>query len=279
MTTTHLPLGTERHQQVLDAIRDFYREDERVVQILLFGSLSRGNWDAYSDIDLDIILTDETAINAQDELRQLCAGIQSEHGFEALIIADVEEGDVVLSNLVEFSIRYHILSDTKPAILDSMRSIAGALSLDTIRASANDAHNAKRQEMTDSVNAYIRYTLGLHHAIMRQRVWMSMEILHRMRGLLMGMYAARHNAVRTIHLFDSQADSQLQQLLFNLSPQADLKSMEDAFITTISLLETHLDAFCDGAYQLSPTQIIFLDQLKQLPLYKKTGNITRSVDQ
>ena len=261
-----IAIGTKHHQQILETIRHFYSADERVRQILLFGSLSRGNWDQYSDIDLDIILTDQTDINAQDELNQLCAEIKNRHGLDALIIANLEEGDVVLSNLVEFSIRYHILSDTKPAILETMRSIFGSLSLDDIRASANEAHVPKQKEPADIVNQYIRYTLGLHHAIMRQRVWMSMELLHRMRGLLMQLYAITYHAVRPIHVFDLQADAELQKLLRGLSVQADLNLIETTFDFAISILENHLDAFCDGAYQLSSTQIKFIEQLKQLDM-------------
>ena len=148
MTTRENKLmGTEEHQLVLEAIKNFYKEDDRVRQIILFGSLSRGNWDQYSDLDLDIIVADNITIDARVELDALCAGIQNQLGVDALIIADVEEGDVVLSNLAEFSIRYHVLSDTKPAILDTMYSVAGLLSYDEIRASADDAHYNEPQKL------------------------------------------------------------------------------------------------------------------------------------
>lgn len=264
MNTSKNFSGTFRHQQLLETITDFYEEDERVLAVLLFGSLSRGNWDQYSDIDLDIVMSDNILIDARVELKKLCAEIKQKHRLEALIIADVEEGDVVLGNLVEFSVRYHILSDTKPAILDTMRSLSGSLSLDEIRAAANHKYNSEPRDLVDIVNECIRYALALHHAIMRQRLWMSVEMLHRIRALLMLIYASSHDAIRPIHFFDSHANPDLQELLSGLSPQVNLKSVEDAFRTTLFLLENHLDYFSDGTYQLTTSQQHILNKLKHL---------------
>jgi predicted nucleotidyltransferase len=258
--------GTPRHQEMLQTITDFYEEDERVLAVLLFGSLGRGNWDQYSDLDLDIVMTDNNLIDACTELHKLCKAIKQKHGFEAIIIADVEEGDVVLSNLVEFSIRYHVLSDTKPAILDTMHSLSGSLSLDEIRAFANDAYKEEPKGLVEIVNEYLRYALGLHTAIKRDRLWMALEMLHRMRASLMSMVAVRHDAIRSIHFFDAEADSTLQALLFSLTPQADLKSVEKAFKTAIRLLEDHLVDFCGKNFSLTMSQQYILDELKQLQI-------------
>ena len=62
--------GTRRHQQLLQAILDFYADDKRILAILLFGSLGRGNWDTYSDLDLDIVMHDNVKINATQELKK-----------------------------------------------------------------------------------------------------------------------------------------------------------------------------------------------------------------
>jgi predicted nucleotidyltransferase len=262
-TSKNLP-GSSRHQQMLQTIIDFYEADERVLAVLLFGSLSRGHWDQYSDLDLDVVMADNSLIDARVELKKLCTEIEQKHGFDALIIADIEEGDVVLGNLMEFSIRYHILSDTKPAILDTMRSLSGSLSLDEIRAAANYDYNAEPKELDEQINSYLRFTLELHNAIRRQRLWMAVEMLHRIRALLMSIYATSHNAMRPIHFFDSHSNSELHELLSSLSPQANPDSVEAAFQTAISLLDNHLDYFTNGSYQLTTSQKHILYKLKQL---------------
>jgi predicted nucleotidyltransferase len=261
--------GTLRHQEILQTITDFYDGDARVQAVLLFGSLSRGNWDQYSDLDLDVIMADNVLMDARVELQQLCAAIKQKHGFEAIIIADAEEGDVVLGNLVEFSIRYHVLGDTKPAILDTMCSLSGSLSLDEIRAAANYAYASEPKELVESVNEYLRYALGLHNAIRRQRLWMAFEMLHRLRSSLMMMVAFRYKAMRAIHFFDAQASPELQALLASLSPQANLISFEDSFRNAIFLLENHLDDFCGEGYSLIPGQQKILHELKQLQIDKE----------
>lgn len=260
--------GNFHHQEMLQTIKDYYEDDERVLAILLFGSLSRGNWDQYSDMDLDMVMSDNISIDARVELEKLCAAIKQKHGFDALIIADVEEGDVVLENLAQLSVRYHILSDTKPAILNTMSSLSGSLSLDEIRAAASHDYDSEQIELVDIVNQYIRYALELHNAIMRQRLWMSVEILHRIRALLMLMYALGHDAIRPIHFFDAHATPELHELLVSLSPRANLKSVEDAFSTTLLLLEDHLDDYCDGIYQLTASQKHILSKLKRLQIYR-----------
>jgi hypothetical protein len=79
--------------------------------VILFGSLVRGNWDEYSDIDLDLVIADEVTLDAEAELKQLCAFL----GPVALIVPNgSDSGDVVLDSLLEFSIRYHPLSSTSP---------------------------------------------------------------------------------------------------------------------------------------------------------------------
>src|SRR5688500_13971595 len=126
--------GTPQHQQILQTIVEHYIDDERILAVLVFGSLGAGNWDKYSDIDLDIVTTDGVSMAITAELESLCTTIKNQHGFDALIIPNNdEEGDVVLNNLVEFSIRYHALSTTKPAILNSMILLMGKISLEQIQ--------------------------------------------------------------------------------------------------------------------------------------------------
>lgn len=260
---TPLP-GNFNHQQILQRIVDFYAGDGRVRSILLFGSLGRGNWDEYSDLDLDIILADDAAIDARVELERLCRAMAERDGLEALVIADEEEGDVVLGNLVQFSIRYHILSDTKPAILDTMRVVAGSLSLAEIRAAANHAYDSGPSDLADIVNQYLRYALGLHDAIRRGRVWMSLEMLHRMRGLLMEMQAVAHGEIRPIHYLDLAASPEVQGLLAGLVAGPTLASLSEAFAAALNLLEKDLDLFSDGAYELTGGQTAVLDRLRYL---------------
>src|SRR3989304_5247930 len=102
---TNLP-GTAEHQQLLQEIINHYADDARIRAIILFGSLVRGTWDRFSDIDLDLITINETTICIEQELEGLCMYLATAGMGEAMIVLDgLEAGDVVLTSLLQFSIR------------------------------------------------------------------------------------------------------------------------------------------------------------------------------
>src|SRR5258708_8241293 len=68
--------GTQQHQALLERVVDYYQDDHRVLAVCLFGSLVRGNWDQYSDLDLDVVIEDGVQINLLEELQALCATFQ-----------------------------------------------------------------------------------------------------------------------------------------------------------------------------------------------------------
>src|SRR5579864_3889614 len=127
--------GTHPHQTLLAAIIHHYANDPRIVAVSLFGSLARGTWTLLSDLDLDVVVADVTVIDVVPELEQLCQSFGDLGGQDALIIPDGQDAaDVVLTSLLEFSIRYHPLATTSPNIIDHMVLLAGRIEAETIRA-------------------------------------------------------------------------------------------------------------------------------------------------
>jgi predicted nucleotidyltransferase len=103
--------GTAQHQTLLNCIVNHYQEDDRVLAVCLFGSLARGNWDEYSDLDLDIIVADGAEIDILPELNNLCAAFQPFGEQTQIVIPkDLDAGDIVLQSLMELSVRYHVLA-------------------------------------------------------------------------------------------------------------------------------------------------------------------------
>jgi predicted nucleotidyltransferase len=256
--------GTPQHQQILQAIIEHYADDERILAVLVFGSLGAGNWDTYSDLDLDIVTTDGTSIDITVELESLCTTIKNQHGFDALIIPNNdEEGDVVLSNLVEFSIRYHALNDTKPAILDSMMLLTGKISLEQIQNAGEANRVVQPPNLTKLVNQCIRYTLELQNTILRQRLWMSLELLHYIHLLLMELFTITHQGIRPVQFFEANANPDLQERVKRILPHTDLESAKSALGEVIHILEHELDTFTNRQYQLTAQQRQILRRLHQ----------------
>src|SRR5260370_30914943 len=127
--------GTPQHQKLLQQVVIYYAGDLRILSVIVFGSLGRGNWDRYSDLDLDIISADDITINIMQELSQLCESFTAIDEHAALIIPNGEDaGDIVLESLLELSIRYHQLQTTSPNIVTSMRVLSGQVVSEIINA-------------------------------------------------------------------------------------------------------------------------------------------------
>ncbi len=140
--------GTEQHQRLLRAVVAYYADDERVLAVLVFGSLGRGDWDQYSDLDLDIVLADGIEIEVMHELERLSASFAAIDERAAVIVPQsADEGDIVLASLAQLSIRYHLLETTSPNILDSMRLLHGRIGEETIRAAGVANTRAKPDEL------------------------------------------------------------------------------------------------------------------------------------
>jgi predicted nucleotidyltransferase len=80
--------GTLQHQALLAAIVAYYKNDARSLAVSLFGSLARGNWDEYSDLDLDAVIADGVRMDVQEELKQLCGALVDTGQTDAIIVSD-----------------------------------------------------------------------------------------------------------------------------------------------------------------------------------------------
>jgi predicted nucleotidyltransferase len=225
--------GSSHNQALLQKILDFYAADKRVRAVILFGSLVRGNWDEYSDIDLDLVIADEVTLDAEAELKQLCAFL----GPVALIVPNgSDSGDVVLDSLLEFSIRYHPLSSTSPNIIDSMQVLAGSLDHAAIYAAGAANRKAAPGEPAGLLDECLRYTLEIDNALQRRNHWLALELLHRIRQRLMPVLAPPE-VLRSFTFFEQQAGSSLERKLAGLVATVDPGSQEQALSHLLTLLQ------------------------------------------
>lgn len=256
--------GTDKHQMLLEAIVSFYEADPRVRAVIVFGSLGRGNWDAWSDIDLDLIVADSVEIDARAELRALCATFEPLGERAAVIVPDDEDaGDVVLESLMQMSVRYHVLADTSPAIVASMRVLAGKLDDATIAAAglANLTRSAASPEQL--LDACVRYAAVANVYIQRDSIWLAVEILHRMRTLLMQIFTLCHGYERPFHAFASNASPALQARLGATLPGYDINSLHLSLEAIIEMLRDDLDTLTAGRLRLNQPQQTVLAGVRQ----------------
>ncbi len=247
--------GTPVHQAVLGALMAHFASDSRVLAFSLFGSLARGDWDEYSDLDLDVVLRDDLPINAQQEVERLAPVLGSAGERIVLILLRGRESvDLVLLSLLEISLRYHALATTSPNIVESVVVLAGSLTTEQVRAAGQA--NKERDEAAPAalLDACVRFGLETGIALRRGELWMANELLHRTRDLLMELFAQAHDGARPLHTFAALADPDLQARLGATLPTFDMPSMWRAHQAMLDLLAESVPAFSNGQAQLTTGQ-------------------------
>lgn len=243
--------GTLQHQTILHSIVSYYENDPRILAITIFGSLGRGNWDRYSDLDLDVVIADAVEIDIDTELIRLCASLASIDEQIALMIPDDDDADVVFKSLMELSIRYHPLSNTSPNIIDSMQLIMGRIDRSAIEVAGLANQVLDDEPINRELDRCIRYALEVDSALHRGNMWAAIELLHYMRGNIMELFTRSHHGKRAYQFFQKEADKRMQVQLGSTLPQYDLKSAQESLAQFLDMLTHDLEALTDGQVQLT----------------------------
>ncbi len=255
--------GTPQHQRLMEAIVTYYANDSRILAVIVFGSLGRGNWDHYSDLDLDVVIADDVNINVTHELERLSDSFSDIGEHAAIIIPEGEDaGNIVLKSLMGISIRYHSLHSTSPNIVDSMVVLTGQIDEAIIKAAGKANKQVKDVPLSRLLDSDVRYAVETDRAIQRQQIWLAIEIEHHMRGLLVELFARTHGGLRPIHTFQKEADASLQSLMGSTLPQFDLPSVQRVLIRFIDILEQDLGHFTADQIRLTKAHLQILGLIR-----------------
>ena len=256
--------GAPQHQALLRAIVARYEHDPRVLAVIVFGSLGRGTWDAYSDIDLDVVIAGDTRIAVVEELRQLCQSFSALKEKAAVIIPDGDDaGDVLLESLMQLSIRYHPLDQTNPNIVQSMKVLTGHLDPAAIAAAGEANRNSANPPVSQLLDICVRYVAVANVCLQRKRIWLAVEILHRIRGILMQIFANTHEGERAYQAFESSADAGMQARLGATLPQYDLYSLRRSLEKVLYILENDLEYLAARQVHLTNVHEAVLHRIRQ----------------
>lgn len=255
--------GTPEHQTFLRAIVSYYISDPRILAIIVFGSIGRGNWDPYSDLDLDIIVGDDIQINVFQELEHAIYSLFGIGEKVALIIPRGEDApDVVFPSLLEISVRYHTLMSTSPNIVESMRMLWGRIDEAVIQAAGLLNRETEDTSPGRLIDMCVRYALETDIALQRRRLWEAIELEHRIRALLMQLFALSHDKPRPLRCFQEEADGPLQALLGSTLAQFDLLSIQKALFNLLDILEYNLQLFAGRKMLLTQAHRNIIKQVR-----------------
>jgi predicted nucleotidyltransferase len=263
MTQTNYP-GTTQHQALLAGIVDHYAADPRTRAVIVFGSLGRGNWDAGSDIDLDVVLTDDASLDVARELETLCDALAATGEKKVLAFADgPDEGEIVFESLMQISVRYHPLATTKPAIVESMKVLTGDLDAETIAAAGLANQTGDEPSLRPLLDRLLRYVAVADVAIRRRNLWLAIELLGRMRSLWLEIFTLARGGERSFYYFAEAADPQFQARLGQALPQFDQASIRQCLLTFIDILEQDGEALTAKREPLRDADRRLLAQARQ----------------
>jgi predicted nucleotidyltransferase len=249
----HYP-GTPQHQAILRAIVEHYENDPRILAVAVFGSLGRGNWDEYSDIDLDVVIADEVSLNAVEEITQLCLTFEPLGERLAVLVPDDDDaGDVVFESLLQMSVRYHPLADTHPNIVDTLQVLWGRIDHSVI-AAAGSANRRPRQSVEETLAECVRYAAVADIALQRRGLWDAIELVHRLRHSLMELFTLTHGGQRAWQFFQANADPALQARLGQTLPQYSLVSVQGSLVCCLDILEHDMGHLTHEQIQLPDAQ-------------------------
>ena len=255
--------GTARHQELLRGIMGHYVDDPRILGVVIFGSLARGDWDEWSDIDLDVVLH-HGGINVAEEGRRLAAVLGDGH--PVVVIRQSEDAcDVVLESLDEISIRWHTLDSTSPNIVDDFLILAGSLDRDEFRArgQANRGSQTNQAEQGQSAARCVRYLIEADLSLRRGRMWEGIDRLERVRHLLTHAWRSHRGDKRPDAPLDERVCPELCSRLAGLLPSYDPASIDDAIDFGVDLLLGNMSTELTAVVQPDEAERTILHDLRK----------------
>lgn len=241
--------GNKTHQEILQALLELFQKDTNIEAFIVFGSLTRGDWDDYSDLDLDAIVKDDRIEAVQKEIVQMLA-VLSDAGFSALSSFEEFPNELVsiLETLDRISIRFHLLKDTNPAIVDSMRILCGSLSKEDIQRASFGKEKVIDFELLN--NKFLELSIYVPVSLKRNKRMNALFFLNKMRQTLVQIYIHSHGLSREFD-FEGSAGASLLHDLYDTYGACQKEQIYRKLIKLLDIYEKNIEEISAGKIQLS----------------------------
>lgn len=241
--------GNKTHQKILQTLLELFRNDTNIEAFIVFGSLGRGDWDDYSDLDLDAVVKDAQRAVIQKEIAKMLIAL-ADAGFS--ILSSFEEFSnelvLILDTLDRVSIRFHLLKDTNPAIIGSMRILYGKLSREDIQKAS--VRKAKVIDFDLLNNKFLELSIYVPVSLQRNKLINALFFLNKMRQTLIQIYIHSHDLPREFD-FESNTSESLLHDLYDTYGVCQKEQIYEAFIKLLDIYERNDKEISAGKIQLS----------------------------
>ncbi len=250
--------GTPRQQRVLRALSAHYESDARVLAVLVFGSVGRGEGDEFADLDTAVVVNDNAVLSVTEELARLRERLEAGGDRVLFTQAAGDDGHVLLDGLLGLSVTYSPPRSVSAYVLSGFRMLAGTLTPEAIRAAAR-ANAEKVPPIELLVHQALWLAVNADIALQRGLFWRALHAVEPMRRALLSTFAYSRGGYRPYHVFEAQASNSLKALFGRTFPQYDpdspaesLGSMRAALGALLDLVEQHLEEITAGQARLTP---------------------------
>jgi predicted nucleotidyltransferase len=252
-------LGNKTHQKILQLLINLFQNDKNIRAFIIFGSLVRGNWDKYSDLDLDVVVKEikiDIVLQEIDEMvKVLNKQIKILHYFEEF----TNEQVIILDSLDRISIRFHRFEETKPAILDSMKVLYGNLSEFDIKKSI--LQEERKIDLVLLNNKFLELAIYVQLSLKRNKIINASFFLSKMRQIIIEIYA-KSRGKREFD-FEAIADEKIKQEMIKTYFLLNYQSMKIAFEELIDLYKNSISEISSGKIILQKNEKLILEKVIQ----------------
>lgn len=251
--------GSPTHQKILQLLIDVFKQDKNIRAFILFGSLVRGNWNKYSDLDLDVIVTDSSKQIVKHEIEKIIHFLNTEQ-IEILIYFEEFSNEFVfiLDTLDMISIRFHLLEDTHPAIIDSMKILYGTLTTEQIKSSQNLSYKKEANYLLLN-NKFLEHAIYVQISLKRNRLINVSFFLGRMRQIIIEIYTKARG--KREFDFEKIVDQEIKQEFMKTFPALNHKALDESFKKVMNLYQTSIEQISLGQIKLSGNEKLILEKV------------------
>lgn len=260
--------GNHYQQSLLRHFAEHYHSDERVLAVLIYGSLGRGAEDAFSDFDIAVVIHNDVEIDIPYEIEQIQKSYTAIGEPTFFTESAGASGFLVMESLTCFDISYFKLDAMHPTLLAGFHLLTGALEREIIldKARAND-----RAPLANSIQIHkaLWHLITVDRYLQRKHFWRALESLESARTTLMDIFATTHGGRRAHQIFEEQTTVAMREIFGRTLPHyvpdsvsASLRSSGGALNAALDILEYHLAALSNGEGTLGDGERALIQRLR-----------------
>lgn len=249
--------GNEFHQKILEILLDVFQKDNNVSVFGIFGSISRGNWDKYSDLDLDVIVKDRSKQIIDSEFKAILSVLDL-NGLIVLLYFEEFKNEwvIIFDTLDRISIRFHLVKETIPHILESFIILYGNLTAEDIKAPI-----VEQKPISGNIeslkNKFIEISIYVPIALHRNQLINAEFFINKMRNIFIEIYV-RSRKIPRLFDFEKIAEQELKEKIYSSYPRLEASSIKKSHEILVSVFSSSIKSISNNKLNLSENEFLIL---------------------